>query len=129
MLISEVANATGTTTKTLRFYEQVGLLPPADRTASGYRTYGPQTLARLDFIWRGQAAGLTLTQIREVLQLRDGGHLPCQHVRQLLQERLRALETQLAELQALRETLLELSSASSVVDPETCGAEEVCRYL
>jgi DNA-binding transcriptional MerR regulator len=127
--IGEVASTTGTTTKTLRFYEQVGLLPPADRTAGGYRTYGPDTLARLDFIRRGQAAGLTLTQIRDVLHLRDSGDPPCEHVRQLLRDRLRALDTQLAELHALRETLLELSSASSVVDPGTCSAADVCRYV
>lgn len=129
MRIGEVASATGTTTKTLRFYEQMGLLPPAGRTAGGYRTYGADTLARLDFIRRGQSAGLALTQIRDVLHVRDGGDPPCEHVRQLLRERLHALDTQLAELRALRENLLELSASSSVVDPDSCSAEEVCRYL
>ena len=129
MRIGEVASATGTTTKTLRFYEEVGLLPPAERTAGGYRAYGPDTLARLDFIRRGQAAGLTLTQMRDVLHLRDRGDPPCEHVRQLLRERLRALDTQLAELQALRENLLELSASSSVVDADSCSGEDVCRYV
>lgn len=58
MKISEVAALTNTSTKTLRFYENSGLLPPPARTASGYRNYGPEIVDRLRFIHRGQAAGL-----------------------------------------------------------------------
>ena len=88
MRIGELAQAAGTTAKTLRFYEDQGLLLPAARTGSGYRDYGPETLARLDFIHRGQAAGLTLAQIRQILQIRDTGTAPCEHVRELLGMRL-----------------------------------------
>ena len=52
--IGELAEAAGTTTKTLRFYEDQGLLPPAERTAAGYRDYTPDALARVDFIHRGR---------------------------------------------------------------------------
>ena len=58
MRIGELADAAGTTAKTLRFYEDQGLLPPAGRTPSGYRNYTAETIARIDFIHRGQAAGL-----------------------------------------------------------------------
>ena len=64
MRIGEFAEAAGTTAKTLRFYEEQGLLPPPDRTSSGYRDYPPDAIARVDFVHRGQAAGLTLAQIR-----------------------------------------------------------------
>ena len=50
MRIGELAAAAGTTTKTLRFYEETGLLPPTERAANGYRDYGPEVLARLEFI-------------------------------------------------------------------------------
>ena len=60
MRIGELAAATGTTTKSLRFYEQAGLLPPPARSAAGYRDYTPASVARLEFIRRGQRAGLTL---------------------------------------------------------------------
>ena len=73
MRIGELAEAAGTTTKTLRFYEDQGLLPPAERTAAGYRDYTPDALARVDFIHRGQTAALTLAQIRQILDVRDGG--------------------------------------------------------
>ena len=71
MRIGELAAAAGTTTKTLRFYEESGLLPPTERAANGYRVYGPEALFRLDFVRRGRAAGLTLAQIREVADIRE----------------------------------------------------------
>ena len=60
VLIGELAKASGTTAKTVRFYEDQALLPPAARTVSGYRDFSPETIASLDFIRRGRAAGLTL---------------------------------------------------------------------
>ncbi len=73
MKIGELSAATGTTTKTLRFYDTSGLLPPTGRTANGYRDYGPDALDRIDFIRRGQAAGLTLAQIKQIIDVRDAG--------------------------------------------------------
>ena len=84
MRIGELAAKAGITTKTLRFYEEKGLLPPPERAANGYRDYEPTVLSRLDFIRRGRAAGLTLAQIRDVIEVRDSGDAPCGHVYQLL---------------------------------------------
>ena len=106
MRIGELAATAGTTTKTLRFYEKSGLLPPAERAANGYRDYGPAALSRLDFIRRGRAAGLTLAQIREVIDIREGGDAPCNHVHQLLTARLADIDRQIADLQVLRATLV-----------------------
>lgn len=129
MRISELAAAAGTSTKTLRFYEAQGLLPAPDRTLAGYRDYTPDTVTRLDFIHRGQAAGLTLAQIRQVLGIRDGGQAPCEHVRALLDQRLNDIETQLSTLTVLRDTLVELRNSATPTHPETCGSGEVCRYI
>ncbi|HEX5881026.1 MAG TPA: MerR family DNA-binding protein [Actinomycetota bacterium] len=129
MRIGELAAAAGTTTKTLRFYEETGLLQPAGRTSTGYRQYNPGAVGRLDFIRRGRAAGLTLAQIREILTVRDQGHAPCQHVEEVLGERLTALDAQIADLQLLRDTVAQLHQAVSVADPDTCHADQVCRYL
>jgi DNA-binding transcriptional MerR regulator len=129
MRIGDVAGATGTTTKTLRFYEDQGLLPAADRTTSGYRDYTPDILPRLDFIRRGRAAGLTLAQIRQILDIRDAGEPPCQHVTDLLTERLDALDRQITDLQALRDTVAGLRERAATADPTACTPEQVCRYL
>ena len=99
MRIGELAEASATTTKTLRFYEEAGLLPAPERTSSGYRDYAPEALARLDFIRRSRTAGLTLAQIRDVLDIRDAGVPPCQHVQDLLEARLGDLDRQIADLQ------------------------------
>src|SRR6266849_9587413 len=117
MRIGELARATGTTAKTLRFYEDGGLLQPASRTHSGYRDFGPDAVDRLDFIRRGQAAGLTLAQVKQILQIRDGGQPPCEHVRDLLATRLADLDTQIAQLHELRETIARLGEAATHSDP------------
>lgn len=129
MRIGELAAVTGTTTKTLRFYEDSGLLRPAARTTSGYRQYTKDAVVRLDFIRRGRAAGLTLAQIRQVLEVRERGDAPCRHVQELLAARLDALDAQLVDLQTLRDTVAQLHDAASTPDPDTCGADQVCRYL
>jgi len=129
MRIGELADAASTTAKTLRFYEEQGLLPAAERTPAGYRDYTPEAIARLDFIRRGQAAGLTLAQIRQILDIRDGGDQPCEHVRDLLDHRLTDLDAQIAQLTALRETITQLRDEAANAEPETCPADQVCRYL
>ncbi|MFI8777322.1 heavy metal-responsive transcriptional regulator [Brachybacterium paraconglomeratum] len=129
MRIGELAERAGTTSKTLRFYEEQGLLPPAERTPSGYRDYAPETVARVDFVHRGQAAGLTLAQIRQILDIRDEGTAPCEHVRGLLDVRLAEIDQQIAQLSALRDTIAELRHDAAQPDPDTCSPDQVCRYL
>ena len=119
MKIGELAKLTNTSTKTIRFYEDSGLLPPPPRSASGYRDYGPEIVDRLRFIHRGQAAGLTLQKVRQILTIHDRGEVPCGHVRQLLNTRLDQVRAQIAELVALEghlQTLLD--HASHRVSPE-----------
>ncbi|HEV2069272.1 MAG TPA: heavy metal-responsive transcriptional regulator [Acidimicrobiales bacterium] len=129
MKIGEMAAMAGLTTKTLRFYEERGLLPTPTRTPSGYRDYPPEALNRLDFIRRGRNAGLTLAQLSEILDLRDAGQAPCHHVEDLLRHRLAHLDRQIADLQELRTTVAGLHEAAAGADPQACDATEICRYL
>jgi DNA-binding transcriptional MerR regulator len=129
VLIGELAEATGTTATTLRFYESSGLLPPPQRTPGGYRDYPASAVARLDFIRRGRAVGLTLVQIRDILDIREGGEAPCSHVRELLARRLNELDRQIADLLALRQTVQTLHDAAATTDPQDCPADRICRYI
>ena len=129
MRIGELAAATGATTKTLRFYEESGLLPQTERAANGYRDYGPEALSRLDFIRRGRAAGLTLAQIREVIDIRDAGDAPCHHVYELLTARVADIDRQIADLEALRAALIRRRDHAESADPATCAADTVCRFV
>ena len=129
MRIGELAAATGTTTETLRFYERSGLLPRAERSANGYRDYRPEVISLLDFIRRGRVAGLTLAQIREVIDLRETGEAPRDHVFQLMTARVVDIDRQIAELAVLRAALIQRRDQARDADPSTCPAEAVCRYV
>ena len=129
MRIGEVATAAGLTAKTLRFYEDRELLPAAPRTANGYRDYGTETVTRLDFIRRSRSTDLTLAQIRDILSIRDAGQAPCMHVRDLLARQLGDLDSQIAELVALRSTVAEFHDAAAAADPAACDPERICSYL
>ncbi|WP_275779934.1 heavy metal-responsive transcriptional regulator [Paenarthrobacter sp. Y-19] len=129
MRIGETAAAAGLTAKTLRFYEDRGLLSAADRAPNGYRDYPHETISRLEFIRRGRTAGLTLAQIGDILSVRDIGQAPCVHVRDLLANQLRDLDAQIAELTALRATVAEFHDAAAAGDPAACDPERICSYL
>ena len=120
MLIGEVAAQAGVPPKTIRFWENQRLLPPPDRTPSGYRDYGPAILERLAFIRHAQAAGLTLDAIRQVLDIRDGGQPPCAHVTALIAGRLAEVQARLAELAAARDQLAALAARAAAQDPADC---------
>src|SRR3546814_10387180 len=79
LLIGELSERSNVPAKTLRFYEDVGVLPPPARTSSGYRDYDNSALDRLRFIASAQGAGLSLAEIREVIGIRDEGGIPCAH--------------------------------------------------
>jgi DNA-binding transcriptional MerR regulator len=108
MKIGELARRTGTTTKTIRFYEQAGVLRAPARTDGGYREYGPEVVDRLDFVRRAQSAGLSLREIRQVLAISDRGDVPCEHVVSVLQSRLDQVRATLAELAGVETHLVSL---------------------
>ena len=107
MRIGELAKAAGVSPDTLRYYEREGLLPLADRTPSGYRDYGPEALADLQFIKKAQALGLNLSEVGKILEISSGRQAPCEHVRSSVTGRLAEVEQRLKELRALRLTLRE----------------------
>lgn len=77
MRIGEAAGQAGTTAKAIRYYESIGLIREAERTAAGYRDYGPDDVERLIFIRSTQRLGFSLDEIREVLAFRERDAQPC----------------------------------------------------
>jgi len=128
MRIGALAAAAGTTAKTIRFYEQAGLLPGPPRTAAGYRDYPDHATARLAFIRAAQSAGLTLAEIRSILAVRDHGRPPCTHVTAVLRRHLAETEQRLAELAQTRATLHDLLAAAQATDPDSCTGS-ICTIL
>lgn len=129
MLIGELAEATGLTAKTIRFYEEVGVLPEPRRLPNGYRDYGARDVERVVFVRQAQAAGLTLHDIGEVLAIRDRGEVPCAHVTELADRRLREVEEKLTALRETQRTLQAVRRRARVLDPDDCREGEVCHIL
>lgn len=129
MRIGELARQTGVSTKTIRYYEDIGLVPRPDRAPNGYRDYRPDAVDRLRFIRDAQASGLTLTEISSVLELREEGHATCQHVIDLLEQHLRDLDEQIATLQATRIQLEKLTERARGLDPSTCTDPVRCQTI
>jgi DNA-binding transcriptional MerR regulator len=106
--ISDQAATLGLTADTLRYYERLGLLPPAPRNAAGYRLYGEETADRLSFICGARRMGLRLADIKELLDIRDRGQCPCGHTKDLVERRLSEIEAEIRQLSAVRSQLLML---------------------
>lgn len=129
MLIGEVAESAGVPSQTIRFYEREGLLPPASRGGNGYRVYDETTLNRLGFIRAAQSAGLTLAEIRSIVDVRDAGDVPCAHVTGLLQAKLDAVAARRRELERLTSELEHLLRRSKALDPGDCTDGDICHVL
>jgi DNA-binding transcriptional MerR regulator len=131
MRIGELGKKAGLSTKTIRYYEDIRILPEPDRTSSGYRDYGEGTLDRLRFIKAAQAVGFSLGEIREILAFGDRGEAPCLHVTQLMEERIRSLSQHIRDLEAMRGELEHLvKNARTLPEPDSgtfCHIIEVAR--
>lgn len=107
LTIGEMAQACEVSRDTLRFYERERLLPSARRSASGYRLYREEDAARVRFVRRAQAMGLTLDDIRELLRARTlKTPEQCRRVAARLSARVAAVDEKIAQLQAFRGELV-----------------------
>ncbi len=129
MQIGEVARKIGAATSAIRFYEESGLLPEPNRTPSGYREYDPSVIDRLIFIRAGQAVGLTLAELKEVLGIRDRGEAPCTHVADLIDRRLDEIDQRINDLRRLHRDLTALAGKAAVFDPTDCPPDSICKIL
>ena len=126
--IGQAAKRTGLTMKAIRLYERRGLLGPAERTDSGYRTYGPEELAVLGFIRQAKAVGLRLEEIRTIIDLQRAGRQPCGTVIDLLDCRLADIDRTMADLKTLRATMAAARArAESAV--RSGDAVVICRLI
>ena len=124
--IGDVARLTGLPVKRIRYYEQRGLLEPAARSEAGYRLYRAEEAARLKFIKRAKLLGLTLEEIRALVDLAAGCNrgeiMP--RLQEVLEKKLQETDRRMRELAAFRENLLYYKKRASRADPpENCDEE------
>ena len=129
MRIGELSRRSGVPTTALRYYEQLGLLVPPERTESGYRSYGPDAVDRLGFIRAAQAVGLTLAEVGQVIGVRDAGDAPCRVVTELIERRLAEVKARIAELRRLEGELARLAKRAQRLEPRDCDPSGICHVI
>lgn len=122
--ISDLAREADVPISTVRYYERSGLVYPDSRTEANYRLYSDHTIERLRFIRSAQAAGFTLTDIKLLLELKDGNEARCCEVRPLIEARLGQVDTKIKELQ---EVSLALRGFVDIC--RHSGADDTCEVL
>lgn len=125
--IGTLAERTGTKVQTIRYYEQIGLMPEPGRTDGGQRRYGDVELDRLSFIRHSRQLGFSLGAIRELLDLSDSPERSCAQVDAVAQKQLREVEARIARLEALRVELRRMISECSADRVADCRILEVLR--
>lgn len=105
MNIGEAAEKAGLPPKTIRYYEEIGLIAPADRTPSGYRDYGHRDVEMLRFLKRARGLGFGVDVCRELLSLYRDRNRASADVKRIAQERVTEIDAKIVELESMRRTL------------------------
>ncbi len=123
--IGAMSKATDVKVTTIRFYEQIGLLPEPARAPNDRRIYDGRTLERLAFIKHARQLGFSVEAIRTLLDLSDNPDKPCEQANRLAAEQLAAVDSKIARLQALRSELHRVVAAACDGRASECRVIEV----
>jgi DNA-binding transcriptional MerR regulator len=126
--IGQLAARIGVSPKTIRYYEDVELVPPPARSDGGYRLYGAEDERRLSFVVTARRVGFALGEIKEMLALREQGHPPCRYVTDRIERRIEDIEEQQAQLRALKGELIQLRDRAKAL-PEPAVEDGVYCHL
>ncbi len=127
MFIHELAQASGVSAKTIRYYESIGLVPNPQRAENNYRQYAPEAVERLRFIISARSLGFSLTDIGEFLSARDEGTLPCKQVLDSIEGRIADIDRRIAGLLALRDNLSRVQAdGAGLPADKKCDDECLC---
>ena len=127
--IGELARATVVSTKAIRYYEEIGVVPEPERADNGYQLYARSAVDRPTFVKNAQATGLSLDEIAAILGLRELGEATCDHVMHLLEHHLKHLSTGITALQETRDTLQAIADRAQQLDPADCIDPNRCQTI
>jgi DNA-binding transcriptional MerR regulator len=129
MRIGEVARDSGLSPTTIRYYEDIGLVPEPARAANGYRDYEASAVERLRFISDAQESGLTLAEIASILELRAQGNPTCHHTIELMERHLADVERRIEVMMASRDLYAKLIARAKTLDPADCTDPDRCQTI
>jgi Cu(I)-responsive transcriptional regulator len=118
--IGEAAARSGVPPKTIRYYEDIGLVGPAPRTGNGYRAYAANDVHVLRFVQRARSLGFSVNECRQLLDLYRNPHRASAQVKALTMRRIAELDRKMAELAAMRATLVRLAENCHGDDRPEC---------
>lgn len=128
--IGEVSDETGINPKTIRYYEEIGLIPEPQRNNINYRLYDESDVNRLSFIHRARQLDFSLDGIREILALREKGEVPCLFVTRLVDKRLVEIDAKITALERLRFELEEIQDLAQSLSREEIHLNDcVCHLI
>ncbi|MFV1590932.1 helix-turn-helix domain-containing protein [Phaeobacter sp. JH20_36] len=127
LTIGTLGKRTGTKVQTIRYYEEIGLMPEAGRTAGGQRRYGESDLDRLSFIRHARQLGFGLEAIRQLLNLADHPGQSCSHADSIAQRQLKDVADRIARLEALQTELQRMIRECAGGTVAECRVLEVLR--
>jgi Cu(I)-responsive transcriptional regulator len=120
MNVGEASRRSGVSAKMIRYYESIGLIARAERTASGYRTYEPDDVHRLQFIKRARDLGFSLENIKHLLELWANRRRSSAKVKHIALQHIAELKEQMARAQSMLNTLQRLADSCHGDERETC---------
>ena len=120
MNIGEAASESGVTAKTIRYYESIGLIPPAVRAENGYRNYSPFDIETLKFIQHARRLGFSVKDVGGLLELWRDKSRTSADVKALALKHISDVEKRIAELQSIRNTLIDLTDRCHGDDRPDC---------
>lgn len=126
--IGEVAEQSGLAASAIRYYEESGILPEPARTDAGYRGYGPDDVDLLMFVSRLRALEFPLSDVREIVALRQEGKAPCSKVRATIARESAAIATRISQLEKLRQDLAVLEERAKDL-PDAWPSACVCSVI
>jgi DNA-binding transcriptional MerR regulator len=130
MQINELERFTGVPAKTIRYYEEIALLPPPNRKPNGYREYSDIDIERLKLVSGARRLDFSLAEIKEILDLRDRGIAPCGVLLDLLDRKSKEISQRILELKEMQEDLQQLYSLGATFPTDDVeGKNCVCHLV
>lgn len=126
---SDLARLTGCNLETIRYYENIGIMPDPPRTAKNYRAYDDTHVARLRFVMRSRDLGFTLEEIRDLLGLVDGKAGTCADVQVLASRHIESARAKIVDLQRIEQVLTETVSQCTGEDVPECAMVDALQEM
>lgn len=127
--IGDLAKRSHLSVGTLRYYETLNLIKPVDRAANNYRYYSPETLQQVQFIKKAQALHFSLADIQRILTIRNTGESPCALVDELLDEKIKQLESQINRAIAFKQELEDFRDRIAQIPPTPANDPTICQHI